>query len=376
MNMKNKLGVFTGIVLMSLLLQLSTNTAVAQQACDDQTLMNIKGSWKKRTDANMVNNQAQAISHIDAISKLFQTAYPEPKGMEAGWYRTMGGYPVINNGPQPYQFNSLYLGWYCDNYQHKVVLGDETGTWAYAFVNSFNWFMSRQYDLLSIKVNEQDVYILPPVKGAWKGYPVYQSSSHRDKGRCIILTHNNQLPWKPITQGQYLQALRNYWEKQQQTSVDTYSKREGNYKKGISDIQNNKYLKQPDKDKIIAGIQKDEDNFLKTKDADIAKTNKYWNDRFSIIDNYVNKNSASLQQPAVIDEQNTGDFKGNFSTLEKGGQLLVTINGNYFNTSLPRYAAQMIVLYWRWDNTAPGMNFKKQFEDNFPVDKLKTMIDK
>ena len=374
--MKNNLIVFCRLMLIVFTLLLSTNTIIAQPACDDQTLLDIKGSWKKKSDANMANNQAQVISHIDAISKLFQAAYPEPKGMEAGWYRTMGGYPVVNDGPQPYNFNSLYLGWYCDNYQHKVALGDETGTWAYAFVNSFNWFMSKQYDLQLIKVNEQDVYILPPVKGEWKGYPVYQSSSHKDKGRCIILTHNNQLPWKPITQEQYLQALKNFWQKQKQIAADTYNKREENYKKMISDIQNNKYLKQLDKDKMIAGIQKDEDNFLKTKDDQAAKTNKYWNDRFSIIDNYLSQHAAQLQQPAVIDEQITNDFKGNFSTLEKGGQLLVTVNANYFNTALPRYAAQMIVLYWRWDTTAPGLNFKKQFEENFPLDKLKAMIDK
>ena len=281
--MKTNQSIFTGPFLILLTLLLSTNITEAQQACDDQTLMNIKGSWKKRADAGMSNNQVQIVSHIDAISNLFRTAYPEPKGMEAGWYRTMGGDPIINNGPVPYNFNSLYLGWYCDNYQHKTVLGDETGTWAYAFVNSFNWFMSRQYDLLSIKVNEQDVYILPPVKGEWKGFPVYQSSSHKEKGRCIILTHNNQLPWKPITQEQYLHSVRNHWEKQRQASVDAYNQREGNYKKGINDTQNNKYLKQPDKDKIIAAIQNDEDNFLKTKDDQVAKTNKYWNDRLSII---------------------------------------------------------------------------------------------
>jgi len=141
--MKNNFASFIRCVLLAMTLLFVTHTTTAQQACDDQTLLNIKGSWKKRTDANMGNNQAQAANHIDAISKLFQTAYSEPKGMEAAWYRTMGGDPLINNGPVPYQFNSLYLGWYCDNYKHKVVLGDETGTWAYAFVNCFNWFMSR-----------------------------------------------------------------------------------------------------------------------------------------------------------------------------------------------------------------------------------------
>ena len=70
------------------------------------------------------------------------------------------------------------------------------------------------------------------------------------------------------------------------------------------------------------------------------------------------------------------DFKGSFSTLEKGGQMLVMIDPGYFNKQLPSYAAQMIVLYWRWGNDTPGQNFKKEFEENFPVDKLQAMIDK
>jgi hypothetical protein len=34
------------------------------------------------------------------------------------------------------------------------------------------------------------------------------------------------------------------------------------------------------------------------------------------------------------------------------------------------------VLYWSWDKNGPAQDFKKQFEDNFPIDKLKAMIDK
>jgi hypothetical protein len=354
------------------------NISSAQSPCNDEAIMSVKGSWKKRSDALMnAGNQAQVISHIDAISNLFKTAYPEPKGIEAGWYRTMGGNPVINNnGPIPYQFNSLYFAWYCNTNVNKLLLGGETGTWAYAFVNSFSWFISNQYDLLIIKVNGENVYILPPIKGEWKGYPVYQASSHGDKGRCIILTYNNQVPWKPITQEQYLNALRKFWEKQKQASDDSYIKQEEGLKKGITETQNNKYLKQADKDKIIAGLQKDFDDLPKRKAISIAKSDKYWNDRFSIIDKYINQNVSSLQLPVIIDNQVVNDFKGNFSTLEKGGQMLITVDPNYFNKQLPRYAAQMIVLYWRWDNNAPGLNFKKEFEENFPVDKLKAMLDK
>ena len=143
---------------------LCANNLFAQEPCNDDVIMNTKGSWKKRSDAIMKadKNQAQIISLVDAIRKLFQTAYPEPKGMEAEWYRTMNGTPLVTNGPVPYQFNSLYLAWYCNQTLHKLMPGDETGTWAYAFVKNFGWFISNQYDLILIKVNGDNVYILPP----------------------------------------------------------------------------------------------------------------------------------------------------------------------------------------------------------------------
>ena len=56
--------------------------------------------------------------------------------------------------------------------------------------------------------------------------------------------------------------------------------------------------------------------------------------------------------------------------------MLVVIDPSYFNMQLPKYVPQIIMLYWQWDNSAPAQNFKKQVEENFPIDKLKAMIDK
>ena len=83
--MKPVSSIFFITMILGLGLIMMTNKTTAQQNCTDETVMNTKGGWKKRADALMnAGNQGQAISHIDAISKLFQTAYPEPKGMEAG----------------------------------------------------------------------------------------------------------------------------------------------------------------------------------------------------------------------------------------------------------------------------------------------------
>lgn len=62
----------------------------SQEPCNDEIIMAIKGKWIKRGDANMkAGNQAQVISRIDKMQKLLQAAYPDPKGIEAAWYRSM-----------------------------------------------------------------------------------------------------------------------------------------------------------------------------------------------------------------------------------------------------------------------------------------------
>jgi hypothetical protein len=89
----------------------------------------------------------------------------------------------------------------------------------------------------------------------------------------------------------------------------------------------------------------------------------------------LNKESETeLQQPAIVDNSST-IFKG-FTTDENGGRMMVVVNPDYFKLNLPRYVPQMIVLYWSWDKNGPCQDFKKQLEENFPVDQLKAMIDK
>src|SRR5881398_189601 len=83
------------------------------QGCED-SIMKMQGSWKKRADANMKTAVAlspaqvqQLQAGIDRMQQLLQAAYPKPKGAEAGWYRTMSYYPLVKEGPAPYELNAL-----------------------------------------------------------------------------------------------------------------------------------------------------------------------------------------------------------------------------------------------------------------------------
>ncbi len=368
-------------IILFLIIILFANIVEAQEPCNADVIANIKGSWKKRSDANIKadKNQAQIFGRLDAISKIFQTAYPAPGGIEAGWYRTMGGDPLINNGPTPYQFNSLYLGWYCNQNLHKLMLADETGTWAYVYINNFGWLMTDQWDKVWVKIDGATAYLLPKTKEQWKGLTVYEPTGS-SKSKAVLLTHNNQLPYKPVSRLSYLQALKQKIENDKQAQMDVLNKIP--FK---SDAEESAAKQKGLENSLIGAppsrIEERKERYLKNyktdkeqKAANRQQASKYFDDKIKIIDDILkNNNSDELQQPAIIDDNS--NFKG-FSTLEKGGRMIVSVNNDYFNLKLPRYVPQMIVLYWQWDKSASSQNFKKQIEDNFSIDQLKALIDK
>lgn len=359
------------------------NTKAQDQNCDAAALMNIKGSWKKESDANMRpdKNQSQINSRIDAISKLFQIAYPEPKGIVAKWYRTMEGQPLVNNGPVTYQLNSLYLAWYCNSNLHKPMLGDETSTWSFVWMNSFGWLITDQYDKALVKVQGVQAWWLAKKIGEWKGLSLYEPTGSPKKGKVVLITRNNQLPYKPVTRLQFLQSMKEKIEADKKSQLDFENKRTVR-SAAEEDIARQQGLEGALKNVPQNRIEQRKADYLKhykteqqRKDENIQQTETYYNSMLKPLADELSKESETeLQQPAIVDN-NASIFKG-FTTDEKGGRMMVVINPEYFKLNLPRYSPQMIVLYWGWDKNPPCQDFKKQLEDNFPVDQLKAMIDK
>ncbi len=362
-------------------LLLFANTLFAQQPCNDEIIMNTKGAWKKVSDANMkAGNQAQIITRIDKMALLFQEAYPQPAGMDAKWYRSIQGNAIVNNGAVPYQFNSLYKAWYCNQNLHKLLLGSETGTWAYVFVNDLHWFIS---EVAGIKIDAITAYFLPVKTGQWKGMTLYdRGSTQFDEHRAVLITRGNQLPYTPVSRRQYLKALKQNLENDKIIQIDINNKmtvrsdaeEEAARQKGME-----AYAKsfRPER------MEKAKENYLKNyktdkerKEEHLQRIEKDHAGKMKVIEDvWKSYNNNELEQAAIIEPFRT--FK-EFSTEDKGGRIMVLLNNNYFNMQLPRYIPQLMVLYWRSEsnNNAPSQFFKKEFEANFPVEKLRLMLDK
>ncbi len=356
-----------------------------QQTCNDDVLLNTKGGWKKTSDALMeTGNQSQVISRIDKMQKILQTTYPAPQGIEARWDRTMVNDPLIINGPTPYQLMAMFLIYYCMS-EKEMVLGDETSTWFYVYANHFNWFMEYNHDFT---VHKNPVYLLTKKVGEIRGYPVYEginngtSNTGTTYSRAVIITRQGQSPYVPVTQKQYLKAFLLYNEKrfveslafETNRTVKTDAQEEEEKKQGWEYLA--KFYKADAVERRKADYLKNYQTDKQRKEAQIAWIKKDYEDRMKPVqDLLANSTAQELGQPAIVDDIDFLRFR-EFSTEAKGGRQVVSLNPGYFDSKLPKYVPQFLIVYWRWEKNKASENFKDQLEANFNFNALKEMIDK
>lgn len=319
----------------------------AQPPAMEDSIMVIKGKWKQlpnshvSPDPGLAKSQIAVIEkRIDSFARFFRQAYPSPKGLEAYWYASINDRPLFKGSPSPYAYRSLYKYYYYNTAYKKIVETGETGTWAYVFVNHTNWFLGDSKLTLTIDGMSYTIWYFPYEKGEWKGYTLYEPYTHTG-ARAIVLTRKGTMPWKPVSQLQYLAGLRKITEGQKQEAMSNLAKMPGSAED-----------KEKKKTQFTAFFDKD----LKT------------------IDDYLNNtDKATLAQQAIV--TNWRIFKGKFPTLkDKGAYKLVYLDPRYFDNTLPSHIPQLMVLYWRWNENAPGKHFKEQLESGFPVEQLKAMI--
>jgi hypothetical protein len=348
-------------------------TACSQEKCAEDSVLNIKGKWRKTGDANMpaLKSIDQFVKRIDKISLLFLQAYPEPRGTQPEWYRNVDGDPVVPGGPTPYEFNSLLQYWYCNQNLNRLMVSGETGNWGMVFINSLKGFLWDQQDRLKLSVDNSSVYLLPNPAGEWKGHALYDFS---DGSRSIILLRDNKKPWRSISRGQYLRALKSYWQNEKKKSAEGFEEAIADHKKTIREWQTKKDISEAFRTEIITSLEKDLDAWKNNQKPQMEKINKYWDDKIAVIDNYLDQFAAELQKPAILDRSLADNFEGTFSEIGRGGQMLVTPDESYFNKQLPGYIPQLMVLRWKWQNDVTGLYWKSCFEEKFQVVKLVGML--
>ncbi len=117
-------------------------------------------------------------------------------------------------------------------------------------------------------------------------------------------------------------------------------------------------------------------SFPYEKEEWLIKMNKMYDDDMKPARMFLQNNAEQeLEQPAILDFDNILTFK-HFSKAEEGGRELVRLNPDYFNTALPGYIPQTLVVSWSWGDSKPSQYFREQLEKNLDFNALQQLIDK
>jgi hypothetical protein len=343
----------TQIALLLLAALAATGGATPKQGSPckgNEDLLAIPGKWTTRTDVGRgpaipANAATEVVTRIDRIGQLFRAAYPEPKGMIAAGYRDLDSPQLIEGGPYPYAYRSLYLGWYCNTNLKKLMLAGETSTWAYAFVNQLTWFAEPQKNL---QVQGQSALLLTRRVANLKGVPAYEGIHNQSSNtgptfsRAILVTRPGRSPLKAVTRKQFLEAYLAGIEAQVEPM--------------LADIERAKL----DPARKVTLVEQRRDQMSKLQAAARARLSSL--------------SPQEAEQPAFVTPANVVQFK-DFTPESQGGRALVRLDRAYLQASVARYAPQFVVVYWRWQRGVPSENFRTEFERRFDPSLLARLLD-
>jgi hypothetical protein len=350
--------------------------------CDKELLKKTPGRWmplgKVFFRATISKQQQQEIEkRLNPIHQWVANIYPSPMAFDAkpffsavdrafasqleierDQYGTrsspVGGIPTISS-----EYSAGFCAYHCGrtNYEIMPGAGCETGTSVNVTTNTLDQLLIgkhlEDFEAEIMQVDNRPIKMMYVSSGIkWKGQDIY--IPRKGSGYYFVLLHRDgMLPYIPVTRKQYLdksiECLQKFFEK----IIKSYEN-----PVGLPSLMDKK-----EKDKQVKIQQKFRDDVLKYYNDELAATTK----------------AGLLDSPAVV-------FDGMlsmstqypiFTTQAEGGNLLVIENPAYFKKDLPKYIPQLII-FSMWnakDGPDPEIPYKFYYQD-FPIEKLKAMIDK
>jgi len=389
-------------------LSYSQNNIATKERCTDVMAQNAGGRWIKSTDLGTVNSK-EAYNRLDEIQNMILKLYPQPTGVDAVWHRA-AGMSYFGNKLNPkkwpdgrvtfeysnlphfikYYYSAGFFRYSCEyNKTNTMVPGypGETGTWLTITANETLGPVSEVASDDKWTINGLPVRMRPPVLKTIRGFEV-QYPEPGSNTRYVLIRRNGVLPYIPVTRKQYLDQCIIYhtklWdemisgfvqlpvrsaeeqEKEKKAKLDKFQKDFGNdpkrLKSAVDYYLSGYQTDQQQRDEKVRNAKKNKEDELKKFSDELEKTT----------------NDGLLDAPAVVGIDpllmNQGPV---FQSEAEGGCLLATENPNYFRKELPKYVPQLFVIeLMAGDPQHSNMNFKNVIEENFPIEKLKAMIDK
>lgn len=371
--------------------------------CTESMAQKADGRWIKTPDIGTINSK-DCNNRLDAIHELILKIYPDPKGVDAAWHRSVGisyfgskrkYYKTSDdrltfdylNTPAFYQYyySAGFFAYRCDasdkNVLHPGYPG-ETGTWVNIIANK-NIGETNVDD--SWTINGLPVITMKPAQFKEDGYEMRYPEPDRDVRSVLVYRKGGTLPYTVVTRKQYLDQCISYYtgmfdemiKNFEQMPVRSLQEQENEKNTKLARFQK-QFANDPGKlkanvDYYLSGYKTDQQ--IKNERIDAAKRNKEQEIKKFTDEMDKSKNEGLLNTPAMV-RVLYYSAPEIFETDPAWGLMLITENPDYIRKDLPRHVPQFFEISLSWNRSVAQENFAKIFREKFPTDKLQAMIDK
>lgn len=352
--------------------------------CSDEFINNYRGKWlihdSKLSRISVNDYHDEVMKRLNAINDLVRQIYPEPTGGDAGWsgefaktsFADEAKYVQVKdrdpeetktkvNPVYRYNYSCILFPWMCTGTPNEIMNMYPEGSSGSIVIraNDLEILNQNYADANEWTIDSRPIKRKMFAAGNWKGYETVSSVggiyANAASEHFVLISRDGMLPYLPITRKQYLDRATRY--------ITRYY-----------DELTNKIVQS--NESMPAQLRTPQDELDKQK----AQNTKFKNDALKKLHDELEKTTRDglLEEPAVVRIDpllmNEGPV---FLSEAEGGCLLATENPNYFRKELPKYVPQFFVIeLMAGDPQHSNMNFKNIIEENFPIEKLKAMIDK
>jgi len=349
--------------------------------CSEEFIKNYKGKWLIPDLSTIsVDFHDEALKRLNAINVFVRSIYPEPTGADVG---SIGEFaktsfadevefvPVKDRDPEEtktkinpvyrYNYTCGLSPWVCTGNPNEIMNMYPEGSSGFIDINANDLAILNEIYAAGDewRIDGRPIKRKLFAAGQWKGYNMMSSVGgyYADPAfdHFVLIPRDGMLPYIPITRKQFLDRAVPYVTRY----YDELTKKlvEGN-----DAIPAQFRASKEETDKQTAFYTKSKNDALTKLRETLDKTTR----------------DGMLDGPAIVRIDpllmNEGPV---FQSEAEGGCMLATENPNYFRKELPKYVPQFFVIHlMEGDPQHSNMNFKRIIEENFPIEKLKAMIDK
>lgn len=389
---------------------LSQTSVISTNPCTDAIAQTTPGRWIPHYDlANAVTKiqKQESYNRLDVLHNILLKMFPQPVGVDVrvnrgaskSYFGATRKYRYTPEDRLDFDYLSIlpiitssyfanFTPHYCAHTDKGIVFtpgaknenSDGVGIVANNLSNLANPPTGDDWTINSLPV----MMMSSMITEKWKGYEMY--GDVRLNGRSLLIHREGMLPFVPVTRKQYLERCvlqtTQLYDKMigfaMQKPLRSAEVQEAEKKAKLAKFEKD-FGKDPKRlksavDYYLSGYKTDQ----QIRDEEVAKIKKNKETDLKQFTDELERSTREglLDSAAVIRVMYYPTPV--FETDPKQGNMLITENPDYIRNDLPGYVPQFIVISWKWspDFWPVHKGYESTFLKDFPIDKIKAMIDK